>query len=476
MDYPKIIQGGMGAAISDWKLARAVAKLGQMGVVSGTGIGIFLANRLASGDESSRNALRHFPDRHTVEEIETRYWKPRSENPDHVPSFALPPMWTLNASPARTRLTVAGAFVEVTLAKEGHPGLVGFNILEKAALPNLAAIYGAMLADVDVLLMGAGVPIRIPAVLDALSEHQAVDYPVEVEGATNDDHFETHLNPAHLFDEGLLRLPCKRPAFFPIVSSHVLAQALVKRSGGSIEGFVVEYPVAGGHNAPPRKKNVHNEAGEPVYGPRDKVDLEKIKALGKPFWLAGGFGSAAGLERALDLGAQGIQVGTAYAYCEESGMDPDLRKQVRQMARDGKIQIRTDPLASPTGFPFKVVQIEGSASDADVRKERGRICDLGILRQLYKRPDGSAGYRCPAEPVGVYLKKGGVVEKTANRACLCNGLMATAGLPQRRKDGSVEPALLTSGDDLVNITQFMPERSNAYTAEDVTRQLLAAQR
>jgi len=44
--FPKIIQGGMGVAISNWKLARAVSRLGQLGVVSGTGIETILARRL----------------------------------------------------------------------------------------------------------------------------------------------------------------------------------------------------------------------------------------------------------------------------------------------------------------------------------------------------------------------------------------------------------------------------------------------
>ncbi len=35
---PIIIQGGMGAGVSSWSLARAVSKAGQLGVVSGTAI------------------------------------------------------------------------------------------------------------------------------------------------------------------------------------------------------------------------------------------------------------------------------------------------------------------------------------------------------------------------------------------------------------------------------------------------------
>src|SRR6188472_3192945 len=54
----------------------------------------------------------------------------------------------------------------------------------------------------------------------------------------------------------------------------VLAAALLKRSNGVVDGFVVEGPVAGGHNAPPRGKPQWNDAAEPVYGDRDVVDLE----------------------------------------------------------------------------------------------------------------------------------------------------------------------------------------------------------
>ncbi len=62
---------------------------------------------------------------------------------------------------------------------------------------------------------------------------------------------------------------------------------------------MVEAPTAGGHNAPPRGKLVLDEAGEPVYGPRDAIDTEKFAALGMPFWLAGSYGSPQRLQEAL---------------------------------------------------------------------------------------------------------------------------------------------------------------------------------
>ncbi|MCH7490424.1 MAG: nitronate monooxygenase, partial [Gemmatimonadetes bacterium] len=62
-DLPRIIQGGMGAAVSDWRLANTVARNGQLGVVSGTALDSVLLRRLQLGDPcgSLRRALSKFP-------------------------------------------------------------------------------------------------------------------------------------------------------------------------------------------------------------------------------------------------------------------------------------------------------------------------------------------------------------------------------------------------------------------------------
>jgi nitronate monooxygenase len=468
MGIPLVIQGGMGAAISTWKLARAVALEGGLGVVSGTGIGLLLCNRLAHGEEDAREALAAFPHAETVADIMERYWR----EPGEAASYPLPPMWTATPSKRRERLDVAGSFVEVRLAKQGHDAPIGINVLEKASLPNLATIYGAMLAGVDVVLIGAGIPLRIPGALAALAKHEATAYPLDVEGATNEDDFHIHFSPRETFD-GLEDLPPLRvPSFLPIVSSHVLAQALLKRADGPIDGFVVEMSSAGGHNAPPRGKMKLDDAGEPIYGPRDSADLEKMRALGKPFWLAGGYGSPERVAEALEAGASGVQVGTAYAYCAESGMAPKLRRAVVDQVKEGTSEVKTDALASPTGFPFKVVQLDGTLSDLELRAARERVCNLGILRRMYRRDDGNIGYRCPAEPEPQFEKKGGELAQTPGRACLCNGLMAAAGLERDDSRDLLEPALVTAGDDLPSISQFMRSDGSEYTASDVTRRLL----
>jgi hypothetical protein len=99
------------------------------------------------------------------------------------------------------------------------------------------------------------------------------------------------------------------------------------------------------------------------------------------------------------------------------------------------------------------------------------VCDLGYLRSAYQREDGRIGYRCAAEPVADYVQKGGKVEDTVGRRCVCNGLVATVGMPQMRESRGAEPALVTSGDDLANIGSFLGDRFS-YSASDVIDYLL----
>jgi nitronate monooxygenase len=473
MNLPTIIQGGMGVTISDWKLARTVSRAGQMGVVSGTGLSRILIARLMDGDEQGyvRRALAQFPYPEDVASILERYFVPGGKAAA-TPYKNLAP-YTMTPSRFIDAITVIANFVEVYLAKEGHTGVVGINLLEKLQMPNMASLYGAMLAGVDYVLMGAGIPMQIPAILDKLARHETTSYRIDVENGGQDEDYRIHFDPEKTFPGIRDKYPSlKRPAFLPIISSVTLAQALLKRAEGSIEGFIIEGHIAGGHNAPPRGPLHLNESGEPVYGDKDTVDLNKMKALGLPFWLAGGYGSHEQLEAALEAGAAGIQVGTAFALSDESGLRSDLKTALREQVRDGNACVFTDPLVSPTGFPFKVAQLEGTASEAEIYDARSRLCDISFLRRPYRRDDGKIGYRCPAEPVDDYVRKGGTIEETVGRKCICNHLGATAGFPQVRKNGYVEPPIVTTGNDLVNIHRFFHDGDVSYSALDVIALIL----
>jgi len=471
MQFPKIIQGGMGVGVSNWRLAQAVSKLGQLGVVSGTALDQLFVRRLADGDKDGdmRRGLEAFPFPEMAKRIWQEYFVPGGK-PSEAPYPAVP-MHQRKDTRKLVELCMVSNFVEVFLAREGHKNPVGINFLEKVQMPHLSSIYGAMLAGVGYVLMGAGIPLHIPGVLDAFAMHHPSEYKLAVTGALQGQDTQMRLDPAE-YAEGAIPF-LLRPRFLAIVSSNTLATTMLRRASGRVDGLVIETPTAGGHNAPPRGKLQLNGAGEPVYGERDRVNIQDLVALGVPFWLAGGYGNAEKLREALEQGAAGIQVGTAFAFSQESGLRPDLKNRLLAKAVTGTGEVFTDPLASPTGFPFKVAQLEGSYSDADVAAARKRVCDLGYLREPYANPSGNIGYRCSAEPVDIYVSKGGKIEDTVGRKCLCNALMANIGHAQTRKDEGVEPALVTVGDDLNTVAQFLAPGRTSYSAADVVKSLLS---
>jgi nitronate monooxygenase len=471
MQFPKIIQGGMGVGVSNWRLANAVSKLGQLGVVSGTALDSLFVRRLNEGDPGGnvRRGLDAFPFPEMAQRIWDEYYIPGGKAAT-VP-YSLPPMHQRRDMRKVVELCIVSNFVEVFLAREGHWNPVGINFLEKVQMPHLASIFGAMLAGVGYVLMGAGIPLHIPGVLDALAGLRPAQYHLAVTGAAQDQDTAMNFDPADYVQSPLPLLD--RPRFLAIVSSNTLATTMLRRATGRVDGLVIETPIAGGHNAPPRGKLQLNANGEPIYGERDQVDIAGLRALGVPFWMAGGYGNARSVRSALDQGAAGVQVGTAFAFSEESGMRPDLKNELLAQAVTNSGVVFTDPLASPTGFPFKVAILQGSYSEATVAEARTRVCDIGLLRESYIQPNGKIGYRCAAEPVANYVAKGGKVEETVGRKCLCNALMANIGHQQVRKDGSVEPPLVTVGDDLNTVAQFLAPGRTSYSAADVVKSLLS---
>jgi NAD(P)H-dependent flavin oxidoreductase YrpB (nitropropane dioxygenase family) len=473
-DEPRIIQGGMGVAVSGWQLARAVARTGQLGVVSGTALEVVCARRLQRGDDGGdvRRALAHFPIEGMADRVLRTYYVAGGKRPEAP--FRPVLRFSLEPAPALVDLTVVANFVEVFLAKEGHDGPVGINYLRKIELPIPFACYGAMLAGVDYVLMGAGNPAELPALLDGLARHEPVALAVRVQGATSADGEHTvRFDPGRL--AGADRRPLRRPRFEAIVASVDLAGGLAADPATRPDGFIVEGHLAGGHNAPPRGPRRLDPSGQPEYDQRDIVAPDQMAGVGLPFWMAGRYGTPDGLRRARADGARGVQVGTAFAFCRESGMAEDLRRRVLDLAAQGDVPVRTDPRASPTGFPFKIVGLAGTLADDDVYAGRQRLCDLGVLRSPYRRDNGAIGYRCPAEPVAMYQSHGGRIVNTAGRRCLCNGLMATCGLAQLRAHGYVEPAIVTAGADFTGVRQLMrslPAGQADYGAADVVAYLL----
>jgi NAD(P)H-dependent flavin oxidoreductase YrpB (nitropropane dioxygenase family) len=437
-------------------------------VVSGTALDVVIARRLQDGDVDGdvRRALADFPVPAMAQRVLHKYFREGGRAPGK-PYIPIPKL-NLRPSAAFLDLSLVAYFAEVWLAKEGHDGVVGINFLEKVQMATPSAAYGAMLAGVDYVLMGAGIPTEIPRLLDRLAVHEPGSLNLHVDGATTE--YSVGLDPDAVTGGGLA--PLKRPLFLAIVSAHVLAAYLAREDGTRPDGFVIEGPRAGGHNAPPRGRLVLDEDGQPVFGPRDDADLAKVAEIGLPFWLAGGYSTGAQVRQARSAGAAGVQVGTLFALCAESGMSPEIRRELLTELGAGRLEVRTDPRASPTGFPFKVATLPGTMSEADTYAERPRLCDLSYLRVPYEREPGAIGYRCPAEPVHTYVRKGGAIEDTVGRKCLCNGLTANVGLGQTRRDGYQEVPIITLGADLEGVAKMLSDLPEGWTAEQAVEHLL----
>ncbi|MDR2105727.1 MAG: nitronate monooxygenase [Deferribacteraceae bacterium] len=457
MEFARLIQGGMGIGVSGWRLAGAVAGCGQMGIISGLCLDEMLTRRLQLGDpgEYLRKALDNFPIRKIAKNILDKFFKEKgkSECAPFIPIAA-------STEEERSDILVAGSFAEMYLAKQGHNGAVGVNLLQKCQRDAIPTLFGCMLAGADFVTMGAGIPREIPGVLDRLSCNEAASIRLSVANSTSEDDYRVNFDPKRYVEAKL-----NRPNFFAIVSSNVLAITLAKKSNGQVNGFIIEGATAGGHNAPPRGNLPLSESGEPVYTDKDRVDLAKIKEIGLPFWLAGGYSTKGKLKDALQLGAQGIQAGTAFLLCEESGLMHELKELIIKL----KCKVFTNPFASPTGFPFKEVKLADTLSEPEVFKSRPRLCNLGYLREHFRKPDGSLGLRCAAEPIKAFLSKGGRSELALKSKCLCNALFANIGLGSSYSNGYKEAPLVTAGDILPHLDFVYP----GITAREVVDVLLA---
>jgi len=505
----RLIQGGMGVYVSNWRLAKAVAmeRPGETaGTVSGTALDVVYVRLLQLGDPGghARRALAAFDAKFGTgvgRKICDRYFIEGGKVPDA--RFRSAPMQVVRSEDGKTtfpapngatgptrlkfddsivELLIATGFAEVWLAKEGHDGRIFINFLNKIDLPLIYIMYGAMLAGVDGVIVGAGNPDGLPAVCTRLARHEAVTRSLSVMYAGPGEQFAIAFDPATVADGQLTRLPVQRPAFLAIASLEELVKALAESDSEAPDGFIIEHHTAGGHNANPMGPMKRDEEGQPIYSQRDEADLAAIRSVGIPFWLAGGYGSHDRLQDALDAGAFGIQVGSVFALTEESGMKPEYRSAIFQQLRSGAddASLVKTTLFSPTGFSFKVVQLAGTLSDDAVYEDRRRICDIGLLQQRgFSKPDEDGTrtlfQRCAAAPIDGYVNNRGIERNTDERRCLCNGLLASVGLGQVKNingEWIEEPAIITLGNRLDHVRRLSRQGQTTYHVQDVVADIL----
>lgn len=475
-----IIQAGMGAGVSDYNLARESSIIGNgkvLGVVSGVALNEIMVRRLQNGDPSGkiRHALSKFPDQEIAQGIIDKYFiegGKSSEKRYHsspFPVFNQDNNRVLTLNPDLEKLIVAANFVEVFLAKEGHDNPIGINYLYKIQWPFLPSVYGAMLAGVNATLIGAGFPCRFSKVLDGFLVGESAEIQIPVK-ETNDT-YTMKFDPKNIFQN------CPeldRPFFIGVEGNHLGAKAVP-----DADGVVLEKEIGGGHSAPNRSGEL-TPRGEPKYDERDALDLDKLKRIQdkneqvngyrQPFWFAGGYADK--LKIAREKGAVGVQVGSLFEFARESGLLKELRERGIDVVmdesldeiEDGKIVYRVvfkDPRVSTSGFPFNVLQVPGTLSERQVYDARIRRCDLGYLAELYL-DEGKVHLRCPGERIEDYVRKGGKIEDTVGRGCLCNSLVTNIG------HGSPgELALITLGSNIKAIRATIKRHCRDYGVKEV---------
>ena len=255
---PVIIQGGMGVGVSGWRLGRAVALAGQLGVVSGLGLDILLARRLQLGDPEDhlRRALARFPFPAVAEQIVDRYFVDGGIDPEApsarcrdlrcaragtAPNSPSPPTSSRSSSPRRG---TAGSSASTSSRRSRSP--TPASRLRRDARGRRLRTDGRRLPNRDP---------RPPRRLRGGTAGRRDDHDPGRRGA---GHHRLSLDP------GALRGPRPNshdPKFLAIISSTMLAIYLAREVTDASDGFVVEGLAAGGHNARPRGPLHPGQAG-----------------------------------------------------------------------------------------------------------------------------------------------------------------------------------------------------------------------
>jgi NAD(P)H-dependent flavin oxidoreductase YrpB (nitropropane dioxygenase family) len=119
---------------------------------------ISILRALQLGDPGGHicRALASFPEPTFTQRFLDRYFVEGGKAADTA--FRPVPMSSVLPSLISLEFCILSTFVTVWLAREGHNGCVGINLLEKSRISTMPSLYGAMLAGVDYVLMGAGIP------------------------------------------------------------------------------------------------------------------------------------------------------------------------------------------------------------------------------------------------------------------------------------------------------------------------------
>ena len=291
------------------------------------------------------------------------------------------------------------AYEEVSRARAGG-GFAGINIMGALVKDYNDSVKGALDAGADAIISGAGLPLNLPAI----------------------------------------QLP-KDTALIPIVSSPRALELICKkweRLGYRPDAIVLEGPLAGGH----------------LGFKMDQIDLESnilenlfppVKDMAKkygdfPIIVAGGIYTHEDITRFMDMGADGVQMGTRFLATEESSATEKYKQAVIH-AKEEDIVVAHDP-GSPCGLPFRVIKQSPMYVSAQ-QHMRPPKCDKGYV--LLKDKEGKFTV-CPAR------------ESNEHHFCICNGLLSSAGYnPDKEEPLYTVGTTASRVDRIVSVKTLMDE-------------------
>jgi nitronate monooxygenase len=300
----------------------------------------------------------------------------------------------------------------------GNGGAIGMNIMVAVINQYADSVLGSMDGGVDAIISGAGLPM---ALVEIAKEHPR-------------------------FEE---------VALIPIVSSGRALEVICKRwsrSNRLPDAIVVEGPLAGGHIAWRTTEDALSPNNRLENLLADVFRTAKKWNLNVPVIAAGGVYTHDDIVRFIEMGCDGVQMGTRFLATYESGANETYKKLlVESKPRD--IELSTRP-GSPCGMMFRVLTDSPFYQQA-LARERAPKCDKGYL-----------------------LNKGNCPSKYENEKtfCICNGLLASIDLNNEN-----EKELYTVGatahriDRILSVHELMMElQGNAISAEErMTLDLLA---
>ena len=338
------------------------------------------------------------------------------------------------------------------------------------------AAYGAMLAGVDYVLMGAGIPREIPHLLDELAAHRRRSTSPSTSPARDRRHVHGRPRPAR--PRSATHLPAAAPADVPRHRLRARAGRLPRPRRRAPAPTASSSRARAPAGTTPRRaaRLVLDETGAAGLRPaRRRPTSPRSPPSACRSGSPGGYGTPGGAAPRRARPAPPASRSARSSRCARSpASTPSSASSCWSSCAPAPSTVRTDAARLADRLPVQGRRSSPARSRTPaVYDARPRLCDLGYLRTPYRAQERRVGYRCPAEPVDVYVRKGGDPRgHRGTRSACATRSSPTSASARHRTDGYVEKPLLTLGEELGGARHLLRRHPSGWTAGDALDWLL----